>query len=229
MIVYAGNGATDQLADGAAYAPATNTWRTIAASPLTKRAGAGAVWNGARMIVFGGAGCGGICGDASSYDPAQDKWLDIAAVPAALDARIDPLPLATGPTGALATFFGGGVTGVGGARATGATYDAAANAWSPIEGLGTALLADPARQAAVAWWGAGRLWLWGGSGSGGTTDTKDDGASFDPALGTWAKIPPGGPSKRSNATVVWTGTEAIIWGGTPNAINALGDGKRFRP
>jgi hypothetical protein len=67
FIVWGGSdGNPHPLADGAAYDPATRTWRTIA--PTTRaHPGANAVWAGDRLVVLAGDS-----GDA--YDPVTDSW-----------------------------------------------------------------------------------------------------------------------------------------------------------
>jgi N-acetylneuraminic acid mutarotase len=230
MIVWGGDNDTDTVADGAAYSPSAapgQEWRVLEASPLTKRAGHSAVWNGTTMVVFGGFGCGSWCGDAAEYDPVAKSWKTITNVPTVLDARATPAALRTGPSLTLATFFAG--QGSGGVRATGATYDRSTGAWSSIDGLGTVVLPKPTRTRFASAWGAGRLWIWGGYGDDVSTDARDEGASFDPATRTWASMPPGGPSARGDMSYVWTGTEMIIWGGRTGGDTLLDDGKRFRP
>ena len=71
-------------ADGAAYDPATNRWRTIAPSPLTPRAEAVGVWTGTELIVLGGHPAiitDEVHGDsdAAAYDPVRDRWRRLPA------------------------------------------------------------------------------------------------------------------------------------------------------
>ena len=230
MIVWGGDDDVASLADGAAYTPSTGKWRVIAPSPLSERNSHGAVWDGKRMIIFGGGGCGNACGDVAAYEPVTDKWTTIAPPPPVLDARNHPQALATGPTLSLATFYGGGARFLDPGRVTGATYDGATNTWTVIDGLGAPVLPDPGRYTPAAWWGDGRMWIWGGYATNSGSMARDDGAVYDPATRTWSPMPAGGPSRRSQAVVVWTGTEAIIWSGEPfDNAPLLDDGKRFRP
>lgn len=67
---------------GAAYNPASDTWRVLAKSPLTDRCDHSATWTGNEMIVFGGiAPCGepGIVSDghAAAYNPTTDTWREL--------------------------------------------------------------------------------------------------------------------------------------------------------
>jgi hypothetical protein len=59
----AGNPST-HLADGAAYNPATTTWRPLPAAPIEGRVNHTAVWTGDQMLVWGGLGQGGTPADA---------------------------------------------------------------------------------------------------------------------------------------------------------------------
>jgi hypothetical protein len=230
MIVWGGDDDVASLADGAAYTPSTGKWRVIAQSPLSERNSHGAVWDGTRMIIFGGGGCGNACGDVAAYEPMTDKWTTIAPPPPVLDARNHPQALATGPTLSLATFYGGGSRFLDPGRVTGATYDGTKDAWTVIDGLGAPVLPDPGRYNPAAWWGDGRMWIWGGYATNSGSMARDEGAVYDPATRTWSPMPAGGPSKRALAVVVWTGTEAIIWSGEPfDNAPLLDDGKRFRP
>ena len=233
MLVWGGDNDVDYLADGAAYSPtrpAGSEWRVLEPSPLSKRSAVQAAWNGTSMVIFGGGGCGSTCDDAASYDPVKRVWTVITNVPSILDARQPEVAIATGPSLTLATFFGSSYDGA--LRTTGASYDAVHNLWSPIDGLGTAVLPSPNRYGAAFFWGAGKLWMWGGYGDGDVTKTRADGASFDPSVGsggTWSSMAPGGPSARGDMSVVWTGSEGIVWGGQTASDTLLDDGARFRP
>lgn len=64
-------------------------------------------------------------------------------------------------------------------------------------------------QAATVALGDGRVLVWGGRNT-----SPDSGAVFDPSSGTWELLPPAPGPSRFSAAAVWTGTEAIIWGGS---------------
>lgn len=70
--------------DGAAYSPATDTWRTIADGPVP--AGGAptqvipqGVWTGTELVVWGGWGLP----IAAAYDPVTDSWRDLPPGPLA--------------------------------------------------------------------------------------------------------------------------------------------------
>jgi hypothetical protein len=70
--------------DGAAYSPATDSWRTIADGPVPA-AGAPTqvipegVWTGSELVVWGGWGSP----IAAAYDPVTDRWRDLPPGPLA--------------------------------------------------------------------------------------------------------------------------------------------------
>jgi hypothetical protein len=106
-------------ADGAAYNPVTDTWRVIAASPLSARR-APAVWTGTEMIVAAGSRGGDATGnnamalsDGAAYDPATDTWRKIASGP----AHPGFVPVWTGTQ--MVMFAKGGAV----------TYDVATDRW----------------------------------------------------------------------------------------------------
>src|SRR5262245_18550554 len=81
---------TEASSTPSAATPAAGSWRTIAESPLSARAGSVSVWTGRELLVWSGLpafadGCspdeggGPICGspavfDGAAYDPATDTW-----------------------------------------------------------------------------------------------------------------------------------------------------------
>lgn len=77
----------EALGDGAAYEPATGTWRVLAASPLPPRLGAASTWTGSELIVSGGIDrCGPVdsvihAPEAASYAPATDAWEMLPPIP----------------------------------------------------------------------------------------------------------------------------------------------------
>lgn len=81
VIVWGGR-AGDALADGAAYDPEADTWRTIATpSGFTGRYGHTAVWTGEEMLVTQGRNAAGVESDSMLYSPRSDTWRAAAAAP----------------------------------------------------------------------------------------------------------------------------------------------------
>ena len=64
--------------------------------------------------------------------------------------------------------------------------------------------------------------IWGGDGA------LTTGAMFNPSINVWSNTTTiSAPIARANHTVVWTGTEMIIWGGY-NGINFFNTGGRYK-
>ncbi len=91
--------------DGAAYDPATDTWRPIAEGPA--HPGFEPVWTGRLLLQFAKGG-------AHAYDPTTDRWLDCCGS-AGPDAGVGGSPVWTGTTALL---IGSAAPGVGGAALT---------------------------------------------------------------------------------------------------------------
>lgn len=84
MIVWGGRtdeNTSSMYGDGAAYDPATQTWRSIAATELSPRYDHIAAWTGTEMLIIGGAD--GLNGAA--YDPATDDWRALPDAPFAVN------------------------------------------------------------------------------------------------------------------------------------------------
>jgi hypothetical protein len=221
MIIWGGdNGAGPTiLNDGAAYKPSTNTWRTIAASPLSSRTQVHSVWSGSTVVVFGGNGSTWFS-DAASYDPVSDTWTQPITT-----------TLAGRESGAGQTTDDGRAFFWGGRASTafltdGAVFDGRASTWTLVPSIPSSLGIQPPFLE-MSWFAHGRFWFFGGYALSSGNPALSGGASFDLQSMQWNALPPGGPSARSGGCAVWTGTEAIIWGGAGSAY--LADGARFRP
>jgi hypothetical protein len=161
-----------RLGDGAAYDPATDTWRKIASPPVAFE-GAPALWTGDEVLVF--------TAHASSdrqvlgYDPASDEWRELAPPPT--DADLFHPPVWAGGVAVFAT----GETGDG----TGDwAYDPAADAWTelPADPIGCA----SGREAVAA---GGRMVLAGRACADGGDPARYRAAAYDPATGDWSRLP----------------------------------------
>ena len=73
--------------------------------------------------------------------------------------------------------------------------------------------------------------LWGGSKyEGDVFGYVGSGARYDATSDSWHSTAEGGaPTPRENGTLVWTGTEAIVWGGFGEEAPELGTGARYYP
>jgi hypothetical protein len=120
--------------------------------------------------------------------------------------------------------------------ADGGAYDPDLDRWEPITGSGA--LGTTRHVAAWSPAAAGRpglLLVWGGS-----IESADagihllgEGHVYDPQLRAWYPMSMAGePWPRTDPTVVWTGTEMIVWGGF-RSLSENGstgrDGGRYTP
>ena len=229
-------------ADGAAYDPTTHTWRSIANAPFEGMY-AQAAWSGGRVVaIFPSTGkdceCRRPLALAAAYDPIANAWTSLSTP--TMTPRIDANVAVFGPgDSGVALLFGDRSAEDGDYPNLhdGGYWDGTTSSWKAIP----APFATPAlsRRISVTTWSAnGRLYAWGGNEYATSVPTftfidHDDGASFDPATGAWTAMPAGAPSPRSGAVGVWTGCDAIVFGGASTTASGttthLRDGKLFRP
>jgi hypothetical protein len=92
LLVYGGfpgdGDGTDGLTDGAAFNPATNQWRLMAAAP-DGVGSSGAVWTGEEMVVVSGT-------ETFAYDPELDRWRTVAGPAPIVGGRWDAVFDGTG-------------------------------------------------------------------------------------------------------------------------------------
>jgi N-acetylneuraminic acid mutarotase len=204
-------------------------WEQRARAELSGRGG-NTIWTGTEMIEFGGEGMGTTFGDGARYCFAEDTW---AALPqeGAPSSRSGHAMVWTGKE----MIVWGGFGGVGGndtLHNDGARYNPSSDTWKPVSEWN----APSARVDFPAVWTGREMLFWGGF-----TDTHsryqgyhadahlNTGGRYDPSSDSWKTITTqGAPSKRCGHTLVWTGKEAIVWGGA-NATRALNDGARYDP
>ncbi len=234
----------DELASGARYNPAANTWTAMANAPAG-RLDHSASWTGSQLLIWGGVDLTyvssffGSPGEYSTsprpsglrYNLATDTW-------APMSTNGQPL-VATGHSAAWSSsgslmIWGGNLwkqfcaftcgyalTPTNG----GARYLPASDTWVPI----AATSAEPRREQSAVWTGS-QMIVWGGLDE--FSDALADGMRYNLAANTWTTMAPppatGEPSERDGATGVWTGDALIVWGGL-NSGTALRTGGIFRP
>ena len=152
MIVWGGAGTEESglaFRDGAAYKPATNTWRVIGNAPVHAGARFTAVWTGKEMIVWGGPE-----GEGASYDPATNRWTVLPK---------SPIPSISTPssvwTGRLMVIWGAPEDQENSSQlvAKGAAFDPERKEWIPLAAAPTA----PGQGQTAVWTGTTML-VWGG-------------------------------------------------------------------
>jgi len=204
LIVVGGSNGPGIDTAGAAYDPATDSWRPVAPPPgfvagrSESTVGPG-VWTGRELVSWQ---------SGLAYDPATDRWREIATAP--LAPRTDEVVVAV-PQGVLV--WGGCDTAEGncddgrtGSFTDGALYDPATDAW-------TSLPAGPLGGGfrSVATWTGDEVVIVVPDAADGRRPSV---AAFDPATRAWRTLsapPEGAPT--GETVLVWTGSDLVLWGG----------------
>ena len=180
-----------------AYRAATGAWRNGPTFTTDSSSGDWYIgWDGVRAILASR-------GDsvAVSYDPVLDAFVRLPAHPPIhINTNVASFPLC----GAVA-FWGG--DNYGEAAEGGIFRD---GSWVALPPPGGAL-----RRLATGWAGDGMIWLTGGESVGHHTMALDDGYTWDLTRGEWTKMKKTTPlpGEGSGSAAVWTGCEALIFGG----------------
>jgi N-acetylneuraminic acid mutarotase len=175
-----------EFRDGAAYDPAADRWRPIAASPIAGRDDAAAVWSGRELLVWGGTTLTGpFFADGAAYNPANDRWRTLPRAPLT-------------PRGSVGAVWSGrelliwGGIGLPGADASpldrvierrtilapeddGAAYDPATDRWRQLEPVPLLGRGNPV----TVWDGEGML-MWGGLVVVSTGASSSEGVRYTP-------------------------------------------------
>jgi len=245
--------------NGAAYNPATDSWRTLPESPVWSLAGHSAVWTGEEMIVWGGVDDTG----GAAYDPRSNRWRAIAA-----DYSDSPpqsrFRHAAVWTGEEMIVWGGSDPSSGDAFSDGGAYDPKQETWRTLpeaplrssdspdavwtgremivwggvsqhEGQSSGAAYDPERDS----WRTiepGPITDWFGApppvwtGSVMVVLGQDRAAAYDPRSDSWTGLAASAALERESQTMVWSGEELLVWGGDNRfASRPHADGARWRP
>lgn len=225
--VNAEGGTNEALSDGVVYEPQSDSWGVIPDAPLEPRVLARAVWTGRELLVWGGLGKDHrYFNDGAAFNFESGHWRRISASP--LVPRLADVAIWTGRE----MIVWGGASDEYSRRAgpdnvrthvDGAAYDPASDSWHGIDDFPLM----PRRQTEAVWTGA-ELLIWGGIGGNGVDSAYfADGAAYSPDSGAWRVLPRSPLTSRWKHSLVWTGREAIIWGGW--GPDDKGDGATYRP
>ncbi|HVL38852.1 MAG TPA: hypothetical protein VM328_05620 [Fimbriimonadaceae bacterium] len=192
--------------EGFSWNPATNSWTVIAESPLSPRAGAGAVFTGREIVIWGGYGQGERAfGDGAVYAPESDTW---ELLP---DAPIGPaVPVAAVWTGEEVLIWGS--TDRSAASREGASYNPSTNEWRRLPDAPAAI------NRGTAVWSGGdpeqrqEMIIFGAELDNNNKSELDHavGIAYDPQVDTWRKLPDVALSPQASA-IAWTGETVIAW------------------
>jgi N-acetylneuraminic acid mutarotase len=104
----------------------------------------------------------------------------------------------------------------------GGLYDPITDTWKTISAVG----APSARYGAKVVWTGSKVIVFGGFANlqdgtqGKNASLAPGGGIYDPATDQWEALPTAmAASNRGNHTAVWTGSQMIIWGGSPHSFN----------
>ncbi len=221
-------------ATGARYSPSNDSWTSIATAldwPWVDPLNCLAVWTGTEMIVWGAKASDRLDDNAGGrYAPSTNSWTRVAPVYAP-KGRLSHTAVWTG----VEMIIWGGKNDKSPDLATGGRYTPATDSWTPTPDLytpppaGTNCPAERFDHTAV--WDGMEMIIWGGAGSSGaTTWYMNTGGRYNPTSNAWLSTSTGAgvPVARSGHTVVWTGTEMIIWGGM-DATYFYSSGGRYDP
>jgi hypothetical protein len=227
-----GTSCSAYAADGASWDPVKNTWTAIPAPPTVTgfvgRWKHKMVWTGSELIIWGGQSSSGYMKDGIRYDPIGKTWTTFSAP--TWDGRMEGAGEWTGKE-LLAWGGYGSYLGSSYGRSDGGRY-LPGGGWSTVTAPDSTALSSPARWAFQTWFAGGKLYVWSGFGGSGTITSG--GATYDPTLDLWATLDDtDAPTTRAYATVIPTGKETIIYGGT-NSTSYFGsvwyaDGAIYRP
>jgi hypothetical protein len=76
ILIWGGEDWAQVFADGAAYDPATNTWRPLPAAPISARIGPAQQWTGKDLLIWGGTPgtYNTFFADGAAYTPETGTW-----------------------------------------------------------------------------------------------------------------------------------------------------------
>ena len=237
MIVWGGHHLTysSPLDTGGIYTLSSDTWSsTPALNAPSARLNHAAVWTGTEMIVWGGwnsssaFNTGGIlapalaAGNHSFAVRAYDAELNVDPTPASYTWQIGDFWLPTSTTNApeprqdqAAVWTGSEMIIWGGNNDTiyfdnGGRYNPVTDSWTVLSTEN----APEARGYPKAVWTGTEMVLWGGCNGTTCLNVLGTGGKYNPALNSWCPISTtNAPSARWLHTVVWDGSEMIVWGG----------------
>jgi len=221
MLVWGGSDDdTNELNNGGRYNPVTDAWLSISEgtnSPLGKRWHS-AIWTGTEMIIWGGISNTGFTNTGGRYNPLTDSWITTSLGANVPSARSGHTAIWTGSEMIIWS---------GDSSETGGKYHPDSDVWEP-----TSLVDVPiGRFSHSAVWSGSEMIIWGGF----NATNLNSGGRYNPVNDTWVptNINNGGsgdgaPEGRRDHSVVWTGTEMLVWGGR-GATSNLNTGGRYSP
>lgn len=218
-IIWGGLTFTGRTNTGARYNPASKRWTPISTvnAPAARNLHT-AVWTGSEMLVWGGNTEGGATSTGFRYDPVTDSW---SALPGTgLSGRHSHSAVWTGTE----MIIWGGQSGTSTFN-SGSRYNPATNTWSNT----STAFPPSARKGHTAVWTGTEMIIWGGANHNGTI-LYQVGGRYDPQTNQWVYFETANsPVARLGHSMVWTGSEVIVWGGTASGGVDQNTGGRYNP
>jgi N-acetylneuraminic acid mutarotase len=223
MIVWGGDhvysGSSHYLNTGGRYSPSSDTWSptSTGAGVLQGRVAHSAVWTGTEMVIWGGYRNFTYFSDGARYNPGTGMWTQ-TSTSGAPDLRFRHTAVWTGTE----MIVWGGDRGV--PINTGGRYQPSTDSWVATS-TGAYAPADRRRHTAI--WTGAEMIVWGGWGNQG--ELQNTGGRYSPATDSWTATSTGVnvPDAREQHVAVWTGSEMIVFGGSPYAVTDSGG--RYNP
>jgi len=207
--------------DGAAYSPATGSWRLLPPAPLSARVDQATAWTGTEMIVWGGYDRQSSQGsqasaDGAAYDPSTNSWRLLP--PAPLSPRANSVAVWTGAAMVILGGQSGQDAGSSGETfGDGAAYDPTTGTWQtipePVEPDGHPVEWSAAVQAGdelIGW----SEWQENKPDSSGLLQPSGgvDLFAYNERAGAWSAIPKAQNALPDAQQVLWTGDQAVVRG-----------------
>jgi hypothetical protein len=180
------------------------------------------------------------CRSGGKRDAAKDPGTTVTQPDGATAGGAGDTSGAAGPSGAgSSSGVSGGQAGTSGTGGSGGSATTPKGN-GPVVGAPTDPGAGPARPkgwrklaasplrsrySASAVWTGREMIVWGGAWRAGNASIwLDDGAAYDPAGDKWRRIATSPLAPRSEASIAWTGTQVLVWGGQKQgSISGFGD------
>jgi len=230
LIVWGGSGQTGYLNSGGRYNPVTNVWTAVSTTNAPAVRGYHtAVWTGSKMIVWGGWNGASDLKTGGIYDPVGNTWSSVTTTSSPA-SRYDHSAVWTGTEMVVWS----GISGTTYLN-TGGRYNPTTNLWT---GATATVGAPTGRLGHGAVWAGDKMIVWGGSTYNSTlfmTTYYKNGGRYDPVSNLWTAVTTtNAPEGRDARQLVWTGTEAMIWGGAVSTMIAMpptyfSSGGRYNP
>jgi N-acetylneuraminic acid mutarotase len=220
------------VVDGAAYDPATDTWRRLPDAPLPAGGAQTAAWTGSALVAFTFSGDRDPVCVGAAYTPVTNSWRRLAACP--FDRLLNA-------AGARAVWTGNEVLLV--QHPDDVLTPQTQRAWrrpvyaayNPSTGTWRRPAAKPAGvNAGMQFVWTGRELLLVNADNSENAALARKGAAYDPSRDRWRSLPDAPFALASSATV-WTGSDAVFWGGvatagrSPSPSSLDNTGMAYRP